>query len=138
MSMTKLFRYLSVALLSMLCLAILGGCAAKLPEGFDEAEVQAAAENVIDLLNKRDAEGLTALMTEEMKVVLTEDIQAQIFELIDLSGAFQEISDLKMGGSTQNGITYAAVAAKAKYQNREITYTISFDQDMKLAGLYLK
>ena len=131
-------RILSFVLLAILSLGILSGCAAKLPEGFKEAEVQAAAENVIDLLNQRDAEGLTALMTEEMKAVLTADIQAQIFALLDESGAFQEIADLKMGGSTQNGITYAAVAAKAKYANREITYTISFDQDMKLAGLYLK
>lgn len=136
--MTKLFRFLSIVLLAVLSLAVLGGCAAKLPEGFDEAEVQAAAENVINLLNQRDSEGLTALMTEEMKAVMTEDIQAQIFALLDSSGAFQEILDLKMAGSTQNGITYVAVAAKAKYEKSEITYTISFDEDMKLAGLYLK
>jgi hypothetical protein len=138
MKMTKLFRFLSIVLLAVLSLAMLGGCAAKLPEGFEEAEVQAAAENVIDLLNKRDSEGLTALMTEEMKAVMTEDIQAQIFALLDSSGAFQEILDLKMAGSTQNDVTYVAVAAKAKYEKSEITYTISFDQDMKLAGLYLK
>lgn len=138
MNKTSLYRVLTIILLAALSLGALGGCAAKLPEGFDEVEVQTAAEKVIELLNQRDAEGLTALMTEEMKAVLTADIQAQIFTLLDESGAFQEIVDLKMGGSTQNGITYAAVAAKAKYANREITYTISFDQDMKLAGLYLK
>ena len=138
MNKTNLHRVLTIVLLAVLSLAVLGGCAAKLPEGFDEAEVQAAAENVIDLLNQRNAEGLTGLMTEEMKAVLTEDIQAQIFALLDDSGTFQEIVDLKMGGSTQNGITYVAVAAKAKYEEGEITYTISFDEDMKLAGLYLK
>ena len=138
MKKTKLFRFLSIVLLAVMSLAVLGGCAAKLPEGFDETEVQAAAENVIDLLNKRDSEGLTALMTEEMKAVMTEDIQAQIFALLDSSGAFQEILGLKMAGSTQHGVTYVAVAAKAKYEKSEITYTISFDQDMKLAGLYLK
>lgn len=138
MKLTKLFRLIRFVLLAVLSLAVLGGCAAKLPEGFDEAEVQAAAENVIDLLNKRDSAGLTALMTEEMKAVMTEDIQAQIFALLESSGAFQEILDLKMAGSTQNGVTYVAVAAKAKYEKSEITYTISFDQDMKLAGLYLK
>jgi hypothetical protein len=134
MNKTSLCRVLTIVLLAVLSLGALGGCAAKLPEGFDEAEVRTAAENVIDLLNQRDANGLTALMTEEMKVVLTDDIQA----LLDESGEFQEIGDLKMGGNTQNGITYAAVAVKAKYANREITYTISFDMDMKLAGLYLQ
>lgn len=138
MNKINLNRVLSVVLLAVLSVAVLGGCAAKLPEGFEEAEVQAAAENVIELLNQRDADRLTELMTGEMKAVLTEDVQAQIFAMLDESGAFQEIVDLQMGGSTQNGITYAAVAAKAKYENREITYTISFDQDMKLAGLYLK
>jgi len=138
MNKTSLCRVLTIVLLAVLSLGALGGCAAKLPEGFDEAEVKAAAENVIDLLNQRDANGLTALMTEEMKDVLTVDVQAQIFALLDGAGAFQEISTLKMAGTTQSGVTYAAVAVKAKYANREITYTISFDMDMKLAGLYLQ
>lgn len=138
MKKTKLFRFLSIVLLAVMSLAVLGGCAAKLPEGFDEAEVKAAAENVIDLLNKNDSEGLTALMSDDMKALLTDDVQSQIFALVKDSGAFQEISDLKMTGATENGITFAAVVAQAKYANREITYTISFDKDMKLAGLYLK
>jgi hypothetical protein len=70
MNKTRLCRVLTIVLLAVLSLGALGGCAAKLPEGFDEAEVRAAAENVIDLLNQRDANGLPALMTEEMKVVL--------------------------------------------------------------------
>lgn len=138
MNNNSFYRIFTIVLLAVLSLGALSGCGVKLPEGFDEAEVKAAAENVIELLNQRDAEGLIALMTEEMKAVLTDDTQAQIFALLDDSGAFQEIADLKMGGSTQDGITYAAVAAKAKYENREITYTISFDEEMKLAGLYLK
>lgn len=138
MNKTFLYRLLTLVTLAVLSLGALSGCAAKLPEGFDEAEVKAAAENVIDLLNQRDSEGLNALMSDEMKALLTEDVQAQIFALVEDSGAFQEISDLQMTGATENGVTFAAVVAKAKYANREITYTISFDQDMKLAGLYLK
>lgn len=138
MKKSDFYRKLAVVMLVVFSLGVLSGCAAKLPEGFTEAEVRAAAENVIDLLNQRDANGLTALMTEEMKVVLTEDVQAQIFALLDGVGAFQEVSTLKMAGTTQSGVTYVAVAAKVKYENSDVTYTISFDQDMKLAGLYLK
>jgi uncharacterized protein YpmS len=138
MNKTILYRVLTLVLLAVLNLGALSGCAAKLPEGFDEAEVKAAAENVIDLLNQSDSEGLNALMTDEMKTLLTDDVQAQIFTLVEDSGAFQEISDLKMTGATENGVTFAAVVAHAKYANREITYTISFDQNMNLAGLYLK
>ena len=138
MNKTNFYRVFTFVLLAVLTLGALSGCATKLPEGFDEAEVKAAAENVIDLLNKNDSEGLTALMSDDMKALLTDDVQSQIFALLDSTGAFQEILDLKMAGSTQNGVTYVAVAAKAKYEKGEITYTISFDQDMKLAGLYLK
>ncbi|MDD3949457.1 MAG: DUF3887 domain-containing protein [Anaerolineaceae bacterium] len=45
---------------------------------------------------------------------------------------------MKTGCSTQNDITYAVVVAKVKHENREFTYTISFDSEMKLAGLFFK
>jgi len=43
-----------------------------------------------------------------------------------------------VGSSEENGITFAFVVAKVKYEKADITYTIGFDKDMKLAGLYLK
>ncbi len=138
MNNNSFYRIVSVILLAVLSLGILSGCAAKLPEGYDENELKVAAEKVIDLLNERDGDGLTAMMTEDMKVGLTTDLQAQIFALLDESGTMQEIMDMKVGSSEENGITFALVVAKVKYENREITYTIGFDQDMKLAGLYLK
>lgn len=134
----KLHRVASVLLFVVISLGMLAGCAAKLPEGFDEAEVKAAAENVVTLLEQGDSDGLTALLTDEMKAALTEDVQSQIFDLVDSAGAVQEIEDMAMGGSTQNEITYAVVVAKVRHEKGEITYTISFDSEMKLAGLFLK
>ncbi len=134
----KLFQTLSILLFSVASLGLLAGCAAKLPEGFDEAEVKTAAENVITLLDEGDGDGLTALMTDEMKAAITEDVQAQIFTLVDSLGAYQKISEMKTGGSTQNEITYAVVVSKVSYEKGEITYTISFDSMMRLAGLFLK
>jgi alpha-D-ribose 1-methylphosphonate 5-triphosphate synthase subunit PhnH len=117
---------------------MLVGCAAKLPQGFDEAEVKTAAENVIKLLNQRDADGLAAILTDQIKAAITEDVQAQIFALLDDVGAVREISEMKTGGSTHNEISYAVVVAKVKHENQELIYTISFDKEMKLAGLFLK
>lgn len=134
----KFHRVFAILILSVISLGLLAGCAAKLPEGFDEGEVKTAAENVITLLDKGDGEGLTALMTDQMKAAITDDVQAQIFTMVDSAGAFQEISEMKTGGSTQNEITYAVVVAKVKYEKGEVTYTISFDTQMKLAGLFLK
>lgn len=138
MNKNRLSKVLSLLLFTTLSLVLLVGCAAKLPEGFDEAEVKAAAENVITMLNEHDADGLDAIFTDQMKVGITEDVQAQIFALLDKAGAVQEISEMKTGGSTQNDVSYAVVVAKVKYENQDLVYTISFDKDMKLAGLFLK
>lgn len=138
MNKNRLSKVLSLLLFTTLGMVLLVGCAAKLPEGFDEAEVKAAAENVITMLNEHDADGLEAIFTDQMKVGITEDVQAQIFALLDKAGAVQEISEMKTGGSTQNDVSYAVVVAKVKYENQDLVYTISFDKDMKLAGLFLK
>jgi len=138
MNKNKLYSVFSVLLLTTLSLVMLVGCAAKLPQGFDEAEVKTAAENVIKLLNQRDADGLAAIFTDQMKAAITEDVQAQIFALLDDVGAVREISEMKTGGSTHNEISYAVVVAKVKHENQELIYTISFDKEMKLAGLFLK
>ena len=100
--------------------------------------MKASAEVVINLLNQRDSVGLNEMMTQDMKAGLTEEVQAQIFAFLDESGTMKEISSLGVSGSEENGITFAVVIAKVAYENRDITYTIGFDPDMKLAGLYLQ
>jgi len=134
----KISRFLSLVLLVVFSAALLAGCASKLPEGYDEDELKASAEVVINLLNQRDSAGLNEMMTEDMKVGLTEEVQAQIFAYLDESGTMKEISSMGVSGSEENGITFAMVIAKVAYENRDITYTIGFDPDMKLAGLYLQ
>ena len=134
----KISRFLSLVLLVVISTALLAGCASKLPEGYDEDELKASAEVVINLLNQRDSVGLNEMMTEDMKAGLTEEVQAQIFAFLDESGTMTEISSMGVSGSEENGITFAVVIAKVAYENRDITYTIGFDPDMKLAGLYLQ
>ncbi len=134
----KISRFLSLVLLVVFSAALLAGCASKLPEGYDEDELKASAEVVINLLNQRDSVGLNEMMTEDMKAGLTEEVQAQIFAFLDESGTMKEISSMGVSGSEENGITFAVVIAKVAYENRDITYTIGFDPDMKLAGLYLQ
>ena len=134
----KISRFLSLVLLVVFSAALLAGCASKLPEGYDEDELKASAEVVINLLNHRDSVGLNEMMTEDMKAGLTEEVQAQIFAFLDESGTMKEISSMGVSGSEENGITFAVVIAKVAYENRDITYTIGFDPDMKLAGLYLQ
>lgn len=75
-----------------------------------------------------------------MRDVLTDDVMKQIYEAIGEGGAFEQVSDMSVAGSTNqsSGEEYAVVIVKAKYKIRTFTYTISFTKQMKLAGLYYK
>ncbi|HHY40582.1 MAG TPA: DUF3887 domain-containing protein [Syntrophaceticus sp.] len=128
-----------ILVLSMIiCLGLLTGCAQGLSSDFDEAEVKSAAQEVITMINENDTEGLREMSTAQMKSAFTDDVLNQIYEAIAEAGAFEQVEDMKVAGVTENDTEYAVVVAKAKYEKRSFTYTISFDKDMKLAGFYYK
>jgi len=55
-------------------------------------------------------------------------------------GAFESFSnEVVVGAKDKNtGEDYATAVMVAKYANKKITYTISFDTKMKVVGFYLK
>jgi uncharacterized protein (UPF0333 family) len=126
--------------LTVLCVVFLAGCAPKLSEDFNEAEVKQAAENVIDLLNAQDSEGLRALFTTQMNAAITDEVLTQIYAALAEGGPFETIENMIVAGSTDqsSGVEYAVVTVQAKYKLRSFIYTISFDKQLNLAGLYYK
>mgnify|MGYP000919694968 CR=1 FL=1 len=127
-----------LAVSMIICFGLLTGCGQGLSSDFDEAEVKSTAQDVIAMINEKDSEGLRNMSTAQMKTALTDDVLNQMYEAISEAGAFEKVEDMKVAGATQNDTEYAVVVAKAKYEKRSFTYTISFDKDMKLAGLYYK
>jgi len=136
--MNKKHRIFGILLLVVLGLGLLAGCAAKLPEGYDETLIKSEAEKVIMLLDQRDIDGLDAMLTDQMRTGLTEAVQAQVFAVLDDVGALQEIEEMQTTGSTEGEITYGVVVVKARHANRDLTYTVTFDPEMRLAGLFLQ
>ncbi len=131
----------SLVFVAMLCVALLTSCGSqKLSEDFNEDEVRSAAENVIALINNQDSEGLKEICTVQMKQALTDDVLEQIFEAIAEGGEFQEVTEMSLGGTKDKASEeeFAVVIAKAKYEIKTFTYTISFTKQMKLAGLYYR
>lgn len=141
MKITTNVSKITIILTATICLSLLAGCiSTKLSEDFNEDEVKSAAENVIALVNSQDSEGLKEIYTVQMRDALTDDVMKQIYEAIGEGGAFEQVSDMSVAGSTNqsSGEEYAVVIVKAKYKIRTFTYTISFTKQMKLAGLYYK
>ncbi len=125
----------------VLMIAFATGCGApKLSAKFDEEAVKQKAQDVIALLNAQDSAGIRELSVQVLKDALTDDTFAQIYAALGEGGAFVEVTNLTAYGSTDKstGVEYAVVQAQAKYEKRSFTYTISFDTDMNLAGIYYK
>ena len=124
-----------IAALSAACVA-----APPLPSGFDEARVKAEAQKVVELINAQDSTGLRAMCTVQMQQALTDEVLSQMYAFVGEAGAYEGIESISVAGATdrQSQEEFAVNTVRAKYQNRMITYTISFTKQMKLAGLYYK
>ena len=126
---------------AVLCFAVLAGCVGQELSGdFNEEEVRKAAEHVIMLINDQDSEGIRELSTVQMRAALTDDVLDQIYEAIGEGGQFETVEDMSVAGTTDktSGEEFAVVVARAQYEIKTFTFTISFTKQMKLAGLYYR
>lgn len=141
MNQSKVRSFNVMLLAVLMCFAFLSGCTGqKLSPDFDEASVRAAVENVINLINDQKTDELLSLCTVQMRTALTDEVMKQIYEAIGEGGAFSEIKDMRISGSTDraSGEEYAVAVVLAQYEIKKFTFTISFTKQMKLAGLYYK
>ena len=112
----------------------------RLPEGFAREDVEAAARSVVELLNRKDQAALEDLSTPRMKEAMTDKLYQRVFEDLEALGGFKEVNGIIIQGTTEDktGEPIAVATVQATYEERDVIFTISFDPDMKLAGLYMK
>ena len=106
---------------------------------FDEKTVVDAAEKVISLLDDKDYDSLEAMSTDSMKKVMNQEKMDEARSQVgDNWGGFQSFGSVYSGEVKDSNGLYAVVQLVAVYENRTVTYTISFNEEMELAGLYMK
>ncbi|BDF03615.1 DUF3887 domain-containing protein [[Clostridium] hylemonae] len=138
--MKKFFAALGVLLL----VGGITGCSRsqELPDDFDENEVKKAAEEVIDLVNAGEYEKLTEeKWNAQLKTALpAEKMSEEIQPVIEELGAFESIENEAVAGGEDKDTEqeFAVVVVKAKYEERKVQFTISFDKNMKTAGFFIK
>ena len=106
---------------------------------FNQTEVEQKLTEVIDLLDKDDYDTLQEMSIDQLKSVLTKTTMDSAKE--DLSTDWGErtaLGSIYSQEVTQKGRHYVICQVNASYKNVSVTYTITFDEHMKLAGLYLK
>lgn len=131
-------------IISLLCALVLGLglCACEntpLPEGFDQDEVLAQAEQVVDLMEARDYERVSAMFSEELLAELdAEALEAAADEFMVSLGDFVKVATRQVMGQKDDILgDYAVVIIVCEYANDSASYTVSIDSDGKVCGLYV-
>ena len=107
-------------------------------ENFDKAQIEQAVKNTIELFDNKDYAALQANATEEMRPHLTEDqMESAKAQLAKDWGKRQFIGTVYMAEVSQKG-NYAVSEVNVTYENVSVVYTLSYDTDMRLAGLYMR
>ena len=144
MKIGKTRYFTGIILLAVLLAEVLTACAGsrKLSDKFDEAEVKAAAEEVIEILNEGDVD---TLVDEKWNTVMKsmvgkELLKDEVLPIIEELGAFEEFDREAVTGSRDRDTEqdFAVAVVKVKYEKRKAQFTISFDEDMKVGGFFVK
>lgn len=112
---------------------------AALGDDLSQEAVTASVENVIVMLNQNDFDGLQELAVDELKSKLTQETLDEVRKGISEDwGEMQSIGKVYMQGVKQKGKVIVVTQVDAVYENISVVYTISFDEDLRLGGLYLR
>lgn len=112
---------------------------AALGNDLSQEAVTASVENVIVMLNQNDFDGLQELAVDELKSKLTQETLDEVRKGISEDwGEMQSIGKVYMQGVKQKGKVIVVTQVDAVYENISVVYTISFDEDLRLGGLYMR
>lgn len=96
------------------------------------------AQNVITLFNEEKSDEIVELCDEAMKNALPKEKLSEVYTQIKSNGDFEKFLEGEMTKVEQGGKTFTVVVQQAKYVKNTLTYTISFDNEDKLAGIFYK
>lgn len=106
---------------------------------FDSVKVEEEMKNVISLLDAEDYDALQEISDDAMKEVLTTEVWGEAkMQISENWGVLEKLGEVSMSQAEQDGVQFAACQVKATYENVKVNYMIVFNQDMKLAGLYVE
>lgn len=127
-----------LALAAALCLTACSGT--DLGEGFDEAAVKADAQKAVDYLIEGKYQECVEMMSQDMQAALTaEALGANVEAVKEQTGEFQEYKSITVVGQKDaDGKDTAVAVVVAAFEKAKLTYTVSFDMNMEIIGLWMK
>lgn len=140
MNVKRLVALLLIGTAALLFVAC-GGGTHELGEQFDEAALIEQGKAAIALFNAGDWDGMQQIAHPELAEFFADPENREgLDDLREPLGAFKDFSDVVVSGATDNetGTEFALVLQEADYENKKCLFTMSFTEDMQLAGFYIK
>lgn len=106
---------------------------------FDRQQVEAAMKESIELLDTEDYTALQEGATPKMRPFLNAEKMTEIKAV--LSGGWgqrEQFGTVYMAELIQAGRHFAVGEVTVIYENISVTYRLTYDEDMRLAGLYVR
>ena len=130
----------SILLLILTAVLILTTAACGASFDYDKDLADKRTREVVDVLKTGDYDAIVGLFREDLQPLTTAaDFKAAWDPYLADAGAFVEIKGISTAGQTdKSGEQFIISAVKCEYENATRTYTIVFDTDFNVAGLYLK
>ncbi len=123
-------------------LLLLTGCQGKLSDKFNEEEVKNAAKDIVTQVNEGNVESVyNDIFSSVMKNAIALDtLQENLSYTLDKVGEFDSFEKIEVAGTKDKdtGTEYATIMVLAKYEEGKAMFTVSFDEDMKCAGFFIK
>ena len=96
------------------------------------------AQTVIKLFNDKKSKEILEISSIELQNAMTKDNLNIIYEKINSMGEFKDFSKNEVTNIEEKNKNYIVVIQSVKYSKGELIYTISFDENAKLASVFYK
>jgi len=123
-----------VIVFSVVLLLFLVACGGNKVDESTAEQYITKAETIINLLNESNYEEVYAMFSDEMKEGFPVVAMEELTPIIEGAGNFEKID--KASVEEEKGIYVTVNVAKYSHENR--MYTISFNEDEEVVGLYIK
>ena len=118
---------------SMLAVVLLAACGNKVDEETEGKYID-KAEEVVHFLNEGEFDKIVEQLNEDMKAKLTEEQLAEITPILEESGSYKGIK--KQSVQEKDGII--VVVLVGEYSEEDRIYTVSYDAEERIAGLFVQ
>lgn len=129
-------------LMLIVSILLLTACSSnKIPDGFNENDLNQKAEEIINLLNENNVDEVYEMFrTDVQAMIKLEDLEVIIQDKFNQVGTFKEISQVAITDTKDPNTSevYAVVIVSSDHEKGRTTYTLSFNKELEIVGFFIK